>query len=336
MFSIIGKVFDALIARPIFNLLIIIIALLPGHNLGVAIIIFTILVRFAMYPLLKKQLHHAMAMKKLQPEMRRIKKEAAGDKQKESQLMMELYKEREVNPFSSFGIILVQLPILIGLYSAISKLINDPNSILTYSYDWVLNLPYMQELAADVSQFDETLVGVVDLTRHAVEQGSIYWPAMILVIASVVVQFYQSKQLMMQDKNARSLRQIFKDTAAGKEVDQSEVQAATSKFTLYIIPFFLFIVAINLPAALSLYWFVGALVAIVQQRHILNQDVAEMEAVVDGKVTVAEVVPAVSNVKVDKKTGVKTYVKQETSPTPQKTNTNKKTAKKKAKSKKRR
>ena len=111
------QVFNALIARPIFNLLIIILALIPGHNLGVAIIIFTIIVRMAMYPLLKKQLHHAMAMKKLQPEMKRIKKEAAGDRQKESQMTMALYKEREINPFSSIGIILVQLPILIGLYS---------------------------------------------------------------------------------------------------------------------------------------------------------------------------------------------------------------------------
>lgn len=290
MFSLIGKVFDALIARPIFNLLIIIIALLPGHNLGVAIIIFTVIVRIVMYPLLKKQLHHAMAMKKLQPEMRRIKKEAAGDRQKESQLMMELYKEREVNPFSSFGIILVQLPILIGLYSAISKLIKDPNIILTYSYDWVLNLPYMQQLTTDVSKFDETLVGLVDLTRHAVGQGGIYWPAMLLVIASVVVQFYQSKQLMMQDKNARSLRQIFKDTAAGKEVDQSEVQAATGRFTLIFIPFMLFIVAINLPAALSLYWFIGGCVAILQQTRILRQDVAEMEAAVDSQPVEAEII----------------------------------------------
>ena len=74
MFHFIGVLFNALIARPIFNLLIIIFALLPGNNLGLAIILFTVLVRVAMYPLLKKQLHHAMAMKKLQPEMRRIKK----------------------------------------------------------------------------------------------------------------------------------------------------------------------------------------------------------------------------------------------------------------------
>jgi YidC/Oxa1 family membrane protein insertase len=249
----------------------------------------------AMYPLLKKQLHHAMAMKRLQPEMKRIKKEAAGDKQKESQMMMALYKEREVNPFGSIGIILIQLPILIGLYSGINKLIKDPTALLTYSYSWVQQLPFMKQLAVDITIFNETLMGFVDLTRHAVEKGGIYWPAMILVILSVTVQFYQSKQLMMQDKNARSLKQIFKDTAAGKEVDQAEMQAATSRFTLIFIPFMLFIVSISLPAALSLYWLTGGIVAIIQQTHILRKDVVEMEATVDALPVEAEIISTTPN-----------------------------------------
>lgn len=291
MFHFIGQVFNVLIAQPIFNLLILIIALLPSHNFGLAIIVFTILVRMAMYPLLKKQLHHAMAMKKLQPEMKRIKKEAAGDKAKESQLMMELYKEREINPFSSIGIILVQLPILIALYNGISKIVKDPTILLTYSYQWVTNFPYMNQLQQNIKVFDESLFGFVDLTRQALGPTGIYWPAMILVIASVIVQFFQSKQLMMQDKNARSIRQIFKDTSSGKQVDQAEVQAATGKFTLFFIPFILFFVSISLPAALSLYWLVGGCVAIIQQTRILRKDVVEMEASVDSQPTEAEIIP---------------------------------------------
>jgi YidC/Oxa1 family membrane protein insertase len=107
MFNFIGQVFNTLIGQPIFNLLIVILALIPGHNFGIAIIIFTVIVRMALYPLLKKQLHNAMAMKKLQPEMRKIKKATKGDRQKESAMMMELYKERGVNPFSSIGLLLV-------------------------------------------------------------------------------------------------------------------------------------------------------------------------------------------------------------------------------------
>ncbi|MDB5186360.1 MAG: putative 60 kDa inner rane insertion protein, partial [Candidatus Saccharibacteria bacterium] len=59
--------FDTLIVEPLFNLLVIIYALIPGHNFGLAIIIFTILVRLLMWPLVKKQLHHAKEMRKLQP-----------------------------------------------------------------------------------------------------------------------------------------------------------------------------------------------------------------------------------------------------------------------------
>jgi len=290
MFHFIGTVFNAFIARPIFNLLILILAIIPGHNLGVAIIIFTVIVRVAMYPLLKKQLHHAIAMKKLQPELKRIKKEAAGDRQKESQMMMALYKEREINPFSSFGIILVQLPILIGLYAGISKIIKEPDVILSYSYSFMDHLPYMQSLAANIHNLNTTLLGFIDLTHPAISKGGIYWPAMILVVLSVAIQYIQSKQLMMTDKNARSIRQILKDTASGKEVDQSEVQAATGKFTLFFIPIMLFVISISLAPALSLYWFVGGCVAYYQQTRILNRDVTEMEAEVNNAPAEAEII----------------------------------------------
>jgi YidC/Oxa1 family membrane protein insertase len=290
MFHFIGSVFNAFIARPIFNLLILILALIPGHNLGIAIIIFTVIVRVAMYPLLKKQLHHAIAMKKLQPEMKRIKKEAAGDRQKESQLMMALYKEREVNPFSSFGIILVQLPILIALYSGISKIIRDPNSIISYSYSFLHSLPYMQGLEANIHNLNTSLLGFIDLTHPAITKTGVYWPAMILVFLSVAIQYIQSKQLMMTDKSSRSIRQIFKDTASGKEVDQSEVQAATNKFTLFFIPVMLLVISISLAPALSLYWFVGGCVAYWQQTRILNRDVNEMEATVDKAPVEAEII----------------------------------------------
>ena len=99
--------FTTVFVQPIFNLLVFIYAIIPGHNFGVAIILFTILVRYLMYPLLKKQLFHTNAMRKLAPELKRIKKEAAGDRQKESLLTMELYKERQINPLSSLGILVV-------------------------------------------------------------------------------------------------------------------------------------------------------------------------------------------------------------------------------------
>ncbi len=118
--------FETLIVRPVFNFLELIYAVIPGHDLGIAIIIFTVLVRLALWPLVRKQLHHAKAMRKLQPELKKVKKAAAGDRKEESRLQMELYKERGIKPFSSIGTLIIQIPIFIALYQVILKITNNP------------------------------------------------------------------------------------------------------------------------------------------------------------------------------------------------------------------
>ncbi len=269
--------FTTLIVQPIFNLLVLIYALIPGHNFGLSIILFTILVRLLMWPLVKKQLHQAKAMRELQPELKRIKKAAAGNRQKESMLMMELYKEREINPFGSIGLLIVQIPIFIGLYSGLNRIVNDPNEIVSFSYSFIANLPWIQTLASDISQLDSTLFGLVDLTKAALPSGGgIYWPAMIIVAASAIVQFFQAKQLMPQKDKKKSLRQILGDANKGKQADSSEISAAVGSSTQYILPFFIFIVTVNIASALSLYWLTSGIVAFIQQARVLGQDKDEM------------------------------------------------------------
>src|ERR1043166_1161797 len=136
--------FTKLIVQPIFNLLVLIYGILPGHNFGLAIIIFTIIIRLLMWPLIKKQLHQVKVMRKIQPELKRIKKEAAGDKRRESLLMMELYKERGINPFGTIGVLFIQLPILIGLYAVLQKVLKDPSQIETFAYPFLQHLPWIQ------------------------------------------------------------------------------------------------------------------------------------------------------------------------------------------------
>jgi len=268
-----------IIVRPIFNLLVLIYGILPGHNFGFAIILFTILVRLLMWPLVKKQLHSAKAMRELQPEMKRIKKAAAGDRQKESMMVMELYKERGVNPFSSLGVVLLQLPILIGLYSGIRRIITNPHNIVSFSYPFLRHLSWLQTLSGNIGRFDHTLFGVVDLTRSALEKtGGIYWPAMVLVLGSAISQYYQSKQLLPTDKDSRKLRDILKDAGKGDKADQSEVNAAVGRSTRFFIPVMIFFLTVNLASALSLYWLVSGLIAVIQQAKVLKQDETELEA----------------------------------------------------------
>ena len=283
--------FDLLIVQPIFNLLVLIYGLLPYHNFGLSIIIFTVIVRILMWPVVKKQLHHAKAMRKLQPELKRIKKAAAGDRQKESMLLMELYKERGISPFGTLGVLMVQLVILTGLYFGLRRVTLDPNAILDFSYSWLHNLPWLKTLATNINQFDATLLGFIDLRRPAINiGGGFYYPALMLVLGSAVAQFFQSKQLLPNDKDARSLRTILKEAGSGKQSDQAEVNAAIGQSTKWILPIFIVLFTVQLASALSLYWLVGGIVAFIQQSRVLGKDEDELEALADApdKKTVIE------------------------------------------------
>ncbi len=271
--------FTTLVVQPVFNILVAIYAILPGHNFGLAIVIFTVLVRLAMWPLVKKQLHHAKAMRQLQPELKRIKKASKGDRAKESAMVMELYKEREINPFSSLGLIIIQLPIIIALYSALTKIVNDPNIISSFAYSFIQQLSWLKELLADISKFDNTLLGFMDLSKGAVPKGGgdIYAPALIVVSMSAIAQYIQGRQLMPQSSESKKLRDILREASEGKQADQSEMAAATSRFTQFMIPAMVFIFTISLPVALPLYWLTTSIVAIIQQSKILKKDKEELE-----------------------------------------------------------
>ena len=277
----IGHLFTVLIAQPVFNLLVFIYAVIPTHNFGFAIILFTIVVRLALWPLVKKQLHQTKMMRKLQPELKRIKKEAKGDRQKESMLTMELYKERGINPFGSIGMLVVQMPILIALYSGLNKVIHNPHQLVSFAYPVLQHLSWMKELAGNIHRFDGSLFGVMDLTRAAAGKQGLYIPALIIVIGSATIQYFQTKQLLPNDKDSRGLRTILREAGNGKKTDQSEVNAAVGRTTVFILPAMIFLFTINLPAALSLYWLVGGVVAFWQQARVLKDDTEEMEELTD-------------------------------------------------------
>jgi YidC/Oxa1 family membrane protein insertase len=272
-----ANIFTTIIVQPIFNLLVFIYAILPGHNFGLAIIIFTVLIRLLLWPLVKKQINQAKAMRELAPELKKIKAAAKGDRQKESQMTMELYKEREINPFASFGILIVQLPILIGLYSGLSRIFKDPHEIVSFSYPFIQHLGWIEHLSQNIHKFDNSLLGLVDLGRKAIGPHGIYWPALLIVAASAVFQLIQSKQLMPQSKEARSLRQILREAGQGKQADQSEVNAAVGRGTLFLIPGMVFIFGLNFAAALPLYWLTSSVVAVIQQKRILEEDTDEAD-----------------------------------------------------------
>lgn len=271
------SIFDILLVQPIFNILVLIYGILPGHDFGLSLIIFTVLVRLAMWPLVKKQLHQTKVMRAIQPEVAKIKQRAKGNRTLEAQLTMELYKEKGVNPFGSIGLLLVQLPIFIALFAVVRLMTENADNIAKYTYNFLEQLPAIQ--SAMNGGFHASLFGILDLTKHAVQgnSGAIYWPLLIIAVAAAVLQFVQSKQLLPEPKEKKRLRDIMKDQAAGKEVDQNEMNALITNKMIWLFPIMTFVVSIYLAGALVLYLLVTSLVAVVQQHLVLRKDEDELQ-----------------------------------------------------------
>jgi len=275
------NIFDILIVQPIFNLLIGLYSIIPGGDFGISLIIFTILVRFALYPLVKRQLHQTQAIKKLQPELARIKKKTKGNKQAESMQMLELYKKNGVNPFRSIGILLIQLPIFIALYHVIQIFTMHRDQIAKYTYDFMENIGPIKHLIEHPDQFNEKLLGLVDLTKSAFADGHVDFILIGLAVVAAVTQYIMSKQTMPQAESKKRLRDIMAEASSGKQADQAEMNALVMGKMIKVLPFFMFFIMVTVPGALALYYAVSNLVAVAQQSRLLKQDEVEMDKIAD-------------------------------------------------------
>lgn len=273
------NIFDILIVQPIFNLLIGLYSVIPGGDFGISLILFTVLVRFALFPLVKKQLHQTQAIKKIQPELARIKKQTKGNKQLESMQMLELYKKHGINPFRSIGILLIQLPIFIALYSVIQVFTLHRDQIGKFTYDFLENIGPIKHLIEHPDQFNEKLLGIVDLTKPAFSNGHVDFILVILAIVAAGTQYIMSKQTMPQAESKKGLREIMSEAADGKKADQSEMNAVVMGKMMKVLPLFMFFIMVTVPGALALYYAVSNIVAVAQQSYLLKKDFAEMDEV---------------------------------------------------------
>lgn len=289
--------FDEFIVRPIFNLLMAIYSLIP--DFGVSIIIFTILVRLLLWPLIKKQLHQAKAMRKMQPELAKIKKQYAKNPQMRNLAMMELYKKHNVSMFGSLGIMVIQLPILIAMYRVVQIFVSNRSDLGKYVYDFVKNLPVANNLVNNPDQFNQNFLGIIDLTQHAISKNGVIIGLLVLAGVAAYLQYLTSKQLSPQSDNTRKLRDILAEAGDGKEADQSEVNAIMTRKMMKFMPVMMFFVIVYLPAALALYLATASAVGYLQNFIILRQDSLEMQAIANEKTTTRK---SAASVKTKKRT----------------------------------
>ena len=220
--------------KPLFNILIFLVWLTPGHNVAWAIIVLTILVRVVLLPSSMKATRQQKKMRDLQPEIKALQDKYKDDKQQQAKVLMDFYKKNDVNPLGSCLPLLLQLPILIVLYYVFLHGMSVDYFYLLY--DFVPRPEYIKTvfLGIDLAQPDK-------------------W---ILPIIAGVLQYIQGKQVMPEAPKTPEKGQ--------------EMQAMISKQMLYMMPIFTVFIAGKLPAALPLYWIVTNIFSIAQQWYVFK------------------------------------------------------------------
>lgn len=244
-----------LITQPITNILFTLTAIIPGHDFGIAVILLTVLIRFALWPLAAKQLHSQKALTAIQPEVEKLKEKHKGDSQKLNMAVMELYKEKEVSPFSSCLPMLIQLPILFGIFYVFSGFakadyasFTSAKGILKEIYPFIKNWGPVHEYIANSAGIKTTFLGVIDLAKANIPLAAI----------AAVLQFIQSKMML-------------------PKTQQKDAASAISTQMTYIFPVMTFVIAFSLASALPLYWSITTGFAILQQYLIMHRDVEKIE-----------------------------------------------------------
>lgn len=113
--------FTTLFYQPIYNALVLLVSAIPGGDVGLAVVILTLLVRFVLAPLSIQAMKSQKELQVIQPLMKELQEKYKNDKETQAKKMMELYKEHKVNPFASIGLILLQIPVIIALYMVFQR-----------------------------------------------------------------------------------------------------------------------------------------------------------------------------------------------------------------------
>lgn len=224
--------------RPIFNLLVFLHNIIPGHDLGLAIILLTVLIRLVLWPSSLKAQKAQLALQKLQPEIEKIKKQYKNP-QEQNRAIMQFYKDNKVSPFSSCLPTLLQLPFLIALFVVLSHHLPAQNYSLLYSF------------VAKPAALNPTFLGFINLIEAPkISSLALAWTYKWNVLLAVLtggLQFYQSKMMLPKT--------------------QGQDRATTiSKQMAYFFPALIILISLSLPAGLPLSWIITTAFMILTQK----------------------------------------------------------------------
>ena len=223
--------YNEVLYRPLLNILFLFYHYIP--DMGVAIILLTLLIRLVFYPLGVKALNSQKQMAELQPKIKEIQEKHKHDKEAQTKALMEFYQSNNINLFSGCLPLLVQFPFLIALYQLFLRGINADALTKLYSF-----VPH-------VNQLNVTLLGIVNLGQ----------PNVVLAIMAGITQFFQFKTIPQQPKTK----------------GQSDISQALGQQMAYIFPVLMLIICLKAPSAVALYLIVTNIFSIVQQLIIYRK-----------------------------------------------------------------
>lgn len=240
--------------QPLFNALVLLYQYVPGHDIGVAIIILTLIIRFILYPFSKKSIESQRALQKIQPHVNEAREKYKNDKEKQSQEIMKIYGEHKINPLSSCLPMLIQLPIIFTIYRVFQHGLSSNGLEVLYSF------------VPNPGHINSMFFGVIDLAAGK---------NIILAVLAGGLQFIQSWMLMRKRDKKKDAEGDTKSKKSPTEAAQQQVEAMTQAFsrnTLYVFPLITVWFGYALPAGLPLYWIVTTLFAIGQQYLLERHD----------------------------------------------------------------
>ncbi len=251
--------FQVIFYQPILNLVIFLYNNVSFHDLGLAIIILTIIIKAILWPLSRKSIESQKSLQDIQPKIDELKKKYKDDKQLMGQELMNLYKEHKVNPFSSCLPLLIQLPFFIAVFRVFRDGV-DSHLELLYSF------------VSRPENINSIFLGFMDLSQ----------PIIYLAVLAGAAQFWQAKMMMNKNKKKKELI-----VSSDKKSKEDSMSAIMSKQMLYFMPALTIFIGITLPGGLTLYWFVLTLLTILQQSLVnKNTDSSDKNKIVEGEVIV--------------------------------------------------
>lgn len=249
--------FETIIYQPLYNGLVFLAYFMPWADIGLAVITLTIVVKFILFPLTHSTTKSQVKMREIEPELSKLKEDLKDDKEKQARELIALYNKHGINPATGCVALIVQLPIILGLYWVFKDISFDPTATGAMIENGVraagtfLNEAILYPVTPRPEYLHTEFLGFIDMTGRSI----------LLAVLAGITQFFQMKLSMPGEKPTLQSTGSFKDDLM-----------QNMKFQMrYVFPFFVVIFAYTISSAIALYWVVSNLFAIGHEWHVRRE-----------------------------------------------------------------